>query len=129
MDEEKLQTILDASGAFDLVKDARFRIYSYRDFGISIEIDAVCQKGRTVFVFECSRGPPDISQLKERFLLFRINRITLVNNNVFLPYNSIRVFYCNLKSQRLVEFDEKGRILKTSSYRNVGDLIEILRKL
>ena len=128
-DENTFKKFMDASKSFNIVKDSCFKIINPRNVSTEVEIDNIGQKGKTLFVFEGSRGPPNISQLKERFFLFNFYKVNFITKNYFYPYSDIRVFYYNLKAQRLIEYNNKGINIKTFSYKNTIELIEILRKL
>ncbi|MBU2496741.1 MAG: hypothetical protein KJ767_01635, partial [Nanoarchaeota archaeon] len=69
-----------------------------------------------------------IKQLKERFNLFKYNRFPLINKG-YPNFQHIRVFYYNLKTQRLIEINERRIIKETFSYKDFNELVEILRKL
>ncbi|MBU2496584.1 MAG: hypothetical protein KJ767_00805 [Nanoarchaeota archaeon] len=129
-DEDKFARILENSNCFS------FSRYNYlirhniipQTF---IEIDNLAWKRNTLFVFEGSRGKftDKINQLKERFNLFRYNKFSLVQEEGLPTFQNIRVFYYNLKTQRLIEINESGKILCTFSYKDIQELIQILGKL
>ncbi|MBU2496762.1 MAG: hypothetical protein KJ767_01745, partial [Nanoarchaeota archaeon] len=102
-DEKRFARILEGSGGFS------FSRYNYlighnlipQTF---VEIDNIACKRNTLYVFEGSRGKLEekIKQLKERFNLFKYNRFPLINKG-YPNFQHIRVFYYNLKTQRLIE--------------------------
>ena len=127
-DEEKFNEYLTISSAFMNVK-LRLMVQNPRHIRQDIEIDNVSQKGKILFVFEGNRGSPDISQLMYRFTLFSFQRATLVRMGRFFDYTNIRVFYYNLKKQRIIEYSRQGQVIQTFAYSTTVELIEILQKL
>ena len=67
--------------------------------------------------------------MNERFKLFRFNRVSLINEEGFPNFSRVRVFYYNLKSNRLIEIDERGVRISTTPYNNAEELINILRNI
>ncbi|MBU2496588.1 MAG: hypothetical protein KJ767_00830 [Nanoarchaeota archaeon] len=128
-DEERFSRILENSRAFSFW-DCEIDIENYTIPDTFVEVDNIAWKRNTLFVFEGSRGKFEekIKQLKERFNLFKFNKFYLTNKG-YPNFQNIRVFYYNLKTQRLIEINEKGEIKQTYSYENIQELIQILRKL
>ncbi len=130
-DEERFARFIERSGAFHL-NHSKIFIEHYAIPQNLVEVDNIAWKGNVLFVFEGSRGKLDsekISQIKERFNIFRFNRVGLVAEEGYPNFISIRVFYYNLKTQRLIEVNEKGTIKSTFSYSTAEELIETLRNI
>ena len=129
-DEERFAWLIERSGAF-LLNRYSYLIEHYAAPQSFVEVDNIAWKGGTLFVFEGTRGKVDtekIGQLRKRFNLFKFNRHILIKKG-FQNFNRVRVFHYNFKSQKLIEIDERGIIILTISYRDVGELINILRNI
>ena len=130
-DEEKFAGFIERSGAF-LLNHYSYLIEHYAAPQSFVEVDNIAWKGSTLFIFEGSKGRLDterINQLNERFKLFRFNRVSLINEEGFPNFSRVRVFYYNLKSNRLIEIDERGVRISTTPYNNAEELINILRNI
>lgn len=103
-DEERFARLIERSGAFSF-NDYRIFIQHYANYYSFIEVDNVAWRRNTLLVFEGSQGRLDtakIKQLKERFKLFRYNKLRLVNDEGYPDFRHIRVFHYNLRFQRLI---------------------------
>src|SRR3989344_7796885 len=121
-DEEKFDEYLNTSAAFTNVK-LRFMVRDPRNSRYQVEVDNVGQKGRVLYIFEGNRGSPDLNQLAYRFLLFSFQRTLLCSSGFFTGYDIVRVFYYNLKKQRLIEYSRQGQVVQTFAYSTTPELI------
>ncbi len=128
-DEDLFEKYLKLAKTFSLVKPAKFIMLNPLIPSTKIEIDNICQKNRTLFIFEGKKGNPDISQLKKRFIIFEIYKTTIQKYNYTLPYQIVRVFHYNLQTKKIIEYDKKGNILLTFTYKDIPKLIDFLQKL
>ncbi|MBU2496596.1 MAG: hypothetical protein KJ767_00875 [Nanoarchaeota archaeon] len=128
-DEKKFARFIENSKSFSFNR-YNYLIENYLLPQTYVEVDNIAWKRNTLFVFEGSRGKFEekIKQLKERFNLFKFNKFSIINKG-YPNFQYIRVFYYNLKSQRLIEIDEKGELICTYSYKDILELTQVLRKL
>lgn len=121
-----------SSKAFHQIKEPGFQVYNPRNPGTHVEIDNIGVKGTTLFIFEGSKGEPNISQLKERFFLFSniLIKNQLIADNALLNYAEVRVFYYNLKTNTVAEYAKNGTRKETWKYDNRRTkLKDVLRNL
>jgi len=91
-----------------------------------LNIDSIGIKGSTIFIFESSRTKLDTQEIKdiaERYFVFRLQRIAL---RASYSFTEIRVFHHNPQTQRLIEVNGSGRIIKTLTYTDTNKLVLIL---
>ncbi len=128
-DEETFENYMKLSRSFSEILPACFTVANPKIPNMKIEIDNMGVKGNILFIFEGKRGEPNITQLKERFNIFEYNRQFFLAKGVISKYVQVRVFHYNLKRQRIIEFNKKGNIEHTLTYKNVAELIILLQKI
>lgn len=131
-DEERFYNLM-LRDQFDIVLPFKTYVDHPQFPGKYVEIDNIGQKKDVVFVFEGSKGEPDLSQIKSRFFLVRFNRWALIEAAALKPFRSIRVFYYSFsrrkKKGRLLEFDEQGSVIKMLNFTKDEELVKILSNL
>ncbi len=104
-------------------------------WGHTLEVDAIGQKRKTIFVFEGKSNKPKdvVTQLLERKHSLDLFKQIYVNRGWFFGYTKIRLFFYRIKGsiteRCLIEYDGKGRIIDSWNFTDMNELFEILRKL
>ena len=129
-DEHRFADAMLRSNAFTHV-DVMFFLVHPTLPSSRIEVDNAGQKGTAIFVFEGKRWQENdvVRQLKVRKETFRISYSRIINTGAFSPYKTVRLFHYSLARKTLRELDPKMKFFPAMHFKNINELIDMLRNL